>query len=187
MKADEIDILAAEYVLGSMDSDARALMRDRLATDGALQAAVQAWERRLSILSAEEVPIAPPSGLWEKLSDALDAVEAEAATDRFSVTVHRNEGQWQEIVEGVHKKQLFADADEGYQAFLLRLDPGAVVPAHSHSKTEECLMLEGEISIGDLKLSAGDYHIVSAGLDHPDIRSASGGLVYVRAALPAAA
>ena len=187
MKADEVDLLAAEYVLGSMDPAARALMRDRLASDPTLRRAVQDWEGRLSALSAEEAPIAPPASLWDRIDEALDVDEDRADADRFSITVRRDEGQWQEIFEGVHKKRLFKDSDEGYEAFLLKLEPGAVVPSHPHSRTEECVMLEGDVTIGDLRLSAGDYHVVSAGTDHPDIWSEAGGVLYVRAALPEAA
>ncbi len=41
-------------------------------------------------------------------------------------------------------------------------------------------MLEGEFMLGDLRLSAGDYHVAHPGSDHPDAWTEIGVLVYIR-------
>lgn len=187
MKRDEIEIESAEYVLGTLDVEARARLRGRFAGEPDLRHAVRAWEERLSVLNADEAPLDPPAGLWDRIAPALDSAQDDAPGSGFSVTIRASEGQWEVVGEGVLKKRLFVDREEGFEAFLLRLEAGACVPAHPHSMREECIMLEGEISIGDLHLSAGDYHVVPAGTDHPDVHSKTGGLLYVRGELRAAA
>jgi anti-sigma factor ChrR (cupin superfamily) len=66
----------------------------------------------------------------------------------------------------------------------MRMHPGSVLPAHSHSRDEESLLLEGEAWVdGDTCLRAGDYQHVAAGLMHADMRSPGGCLVFVRSEL----
>jgi len=51
---DDIDGLAAEYVLGSLDPAERRQVDARRQTDASLAAAVAAWERRLAPLSERD-------------------------------------------------------------------------------------------------------------------------------------
>ena len=183
MKQDDMEAQAAEYVLGTLDAEARERFRERLTDEPSLRRTVEAWEERLSALSVGETSIEPPTELWDKISSTLDA----SPPIDFAVTIRASEGQWEVVADGVRKKHLFVDHEEGYESFLLKLAPGACIPAHPHSMTEECLMLEGEVSIGDLRLSAGDYHVISAGTVHPELRTMTGGLLYVRGELRAAA
>ena len=183
MKRDDRDVLAAEYVLGTLDDEARERVARQMLQDPALQHAVDTWAARLADLDDGEARIEPPAGLWDKIDAALDS----AAPTPFSITLRAAEGQWDEIVDGIHKKILFVDRDAGTVSFLLRFAPGAVLPSHPHSRTEECVMLEGDATVGDLRLVAGDYHAVSAGVPHPEIHSEAGALVYVRGELREAA
>jgi anti-sigma-K factor RskA len=64
---DDIEGLAAEYVLGSLDPAERRQVAERRKTDAALDDAVKAWEQRLGPL-AEQVPgIEPPPHLLESI------------------------------------------------------------------------------------------------------------------------
>ena len=64
---DDIDGTAAEYVLGTLNHDERTAVEGRLATDRPLQAAVEAWQRRLTPLADTLAPIAPPANLYNKI------------------------------------------------------------------------------------------------------------------------
>ena len=64
---DDIDALAAEYVLGTLNHDERTAVEARLATNRPLKAAVDAWQRRLTPLADTLAPIAPPSNLYNKI------------------------------------------------------------------------------------------------------------------------
>jgi anti-sigma-K factor RskA len=58
------EALAAEYVLGLMDEDARRDFEERLRDDPALLASVRTWEARFATMAEEEVdPVTPPPHL----------------------------------------------------------------------------------------------------------------------------
>jgi anti-sigma-K factor RskA len=69
MPADPDDLLAAEYVLGTLPGDARRAAAERIAVDGAFAARVAEWESRLSPLNAGYADGAVP--------DLLPRIEAE--------------------------------------------------------------------------------------------------------------
>lgn len=64
---DDIDGLAAEYVLGTLNREERLSVESRLGTERALQVAVDAWQRRLTPLADTLAPIAPPPNLYNKV------------------------------------------------------------------------------------------------------------------------
>jgi anti-sigma-K factor RskA len=64
---DDIDGLAAEYVLGSLDPTERADVAKRRKTVAALDESIEAWQRRLGPLSDREPGIAPPPGLYNRV------------------------------------------------------------------------------------------------------------------------
>ena len=57
---DDIDGLAGEYVLGSLDAAERRQVDVRLQTDASLAAAIAAWERDLAPLSDQGQGVTPP-------------------------------------------------------------------------------------------------------------------------------
>lgn len=61
---DDIDGLAAEYALGSLDLDERNRVDNRRRADARLDAAIAAWERRLAPLMLRVPSVEPPSGLF---------------------------------------------------------------------------------------------------------------------------
>ncbi|WP_442113850.1 anti-sigma factor [Pseudomonas sp. NUPR-001] len=72
--AEDLDDLAAEYVLGTLSGDQRAALRERLEKEPALRAAVDAWEARLLALTAQAQPIEPSSRLWGRIERSLEAL-----------------------------------------------------------------------------------------------------------------
>lgn len=70
--SEERDLLAAEYVLGTLEpAEARELVAARAKTDPALAHAIAAWEERLMPLSLSVAPVAPPASLWRRLSASI--------------------------------------------------------------------------------------------------------------------
>jgi anti-sigma-K factor RskA len=67
------DLLAAEYVLGTLDARASAGVETQLATDSALAEAVAAWTNRLAPLTRLAPPEAPPPDLWDRIEARLPA------------------------------------------------------------------------------------------------------------------
>lgn len=71
---DELDLLAAEYVLGTLDYRERAAFADRLRTEDAARRSVARWERRLDGLYDAVPPLDPPSEVWTRVERSLGAV-----------------------------------------------------------------------------------------------------------------
>ena len=171
------EALAAEYVLGTLEPNARESFAQALEQEPELQKLVSAWEGRLASLEDGITPVEPPAGLWDNIGSALEA----AIPEDENVTIREAEGLWQPIAEGAEKKVLFFDPSAKTQSFLLRLAPGTRLPAHHHTRVEECLMIEGDFSIGDLNLNPGDYHVAAPGTEHAEVYSKTGALLYIRA------
>ena len=175
------DLLAGEYVLGTLDSEARARFSAQLEHDESLQAAVEAWQRRLAGLGSGTAPVDPPPGLWDRIEAVLDEPAPEVSPSAGELlTVRGEEGDWLPLTAGIEKKQLHADREAGVECYLLRLAPGARLPGHDHKMVEECVMLEGEMWIGDLKLVAGDFHLAPPDSVHPEIHSVTGATAFIR-------
>ena len=52
------------------------------------------------------------------------------------------------------------------------------MPAHDHGFPEECLVLQGEITIGDITVCAGDYHFAAKGARHGTLTTRTGALLF---------
>ena len=57
------DLIAAEYVLGVLDADARRRVETRLEEDRSFARLVEAWQFRLSPLDEDYEPLAPPQAV----------------------------------------------------------------------------------------------------------------------------
>lgn len=64
---DNIDALAGEYVLGTMSGEERAHVEVLRQREPELEAAIQAWERRLGPMSSYVVGVTPPTEVKAKL------------------------------------------------------------------------------------------------------------------------
>lgn len=70
---DDIDALAGEYVLGTLDAAERAMVAARRQREPALDAAIRDWERRLAPLDQQTTPVAPPDGLLDGIMGRIGA------------------------------------------------------------------------------------------------------------------
>lgn len=129
-------------------------------------------------------PMDPPRDRAERLRRRLLRRAATMPQDHaVMATVRAGEGHWQTLAPGVTRKTLYEDGTS--HSFLVRLEAGAVLPSHPHEVDEECLVLEGEIHLGDLHFRAGDHHVARAGSMHGRVTSPGGGMMYIRSAGPA--
>jgi len=62
------DLLAAEYVLGTLEGEEAAEAARLLSTDAAFTDSVREWEERLTPLSAAASPAPLPPGLWDRIA-----------------------------------------------------------------------------------------------------------------------
>jgi anti-sigma-K factor RskA len=89
----DIDMLAAEYVLGTLPADERAAVALRARHDAPLAAAITAWETRLAPLSETIAPQPAPGHLWAKILDRIAAPPQDAAVTSL-VGMERRLRRW---------------------------------------------------------------------------------------------
>lgn len=69
----DIDALAAEYVLGTLDAAERAAVAARRQREPGLNSAISDWEHRLAPLAQAAPPIEPPADLFAKIKWRVSA------------------------------------------------------------------------------------------------------------------
>ncbi len=185
MTAEETDLIAAEYALGTLAGRERDRVAQALEGDGALRRRVEAWEHMLARLDPGAVTEAPSAGLWARVDSAVDRRIGERVT-RNTILRSDDDTRWLPVADGIEKKVLYLDRAAGMESYLLRLAPGVSIAGHGHTAVEECLVLSGAVSVGDVRLTAGDYHLAIPGPVHGDVTTQAGALLYIRGAAKAA-
>jgi anti-sigma-K factor RskA len=82
---DDIDMLAAEYALGTLDLAERRSVAARRLREPALDRAISDWERRLSPLNVSIAEVEPPGEVWREIETVLE-MEAPVALLRRRVS-----------------------------------------------------------------------------------------------------
>ena len=62
----------------------------------------------------------------------------------------------------------------GLEMQIVRLEPGARIPPHTHECPEFIYVLEGELMLGDERLGPGSASIASVGSVHSEVHSETG-------------
>ena len=110
-------------------------------------------------------------------------LERVADEDDTHLTIASDQGVWQPFGDGVTIKVL--NEKDGILSYLLRLAPGASLPAHRHPQDEECIVLEGRLSVGTrIEVGPGGYHLAHAGALHARISTRTGATIFLRGAVP---
>ena len=68
---DELDLLAAEYVLGVLTAEERATVERRLVSDADLAARVAAWQERFVPLAEDLAPLTPHPQVWQRIRRSI--------------------------------------------------------------------------------------------------------------------
>ena len=140
------------------------------------------WAARLAMALQ---PVQPtPERAAEMRTRILKQAHASTLPDPH-LTVRPDERLWHNVAPGIDMKFLRRATDTA--SYLLRLAPGVSVPAHDHSTDEECLVLEGDVWLGNTHAFAGDYHLGRQGIPHGVIHTESGCLLFLSGPKPEAA
>ncbi|MBI3302018.1 MAG: cupin domain-containing protein, partial [Deltaproteobacteria bacterium] len=75
-------------------------------------------------------------------------------------------------------KALFVDQQRGYNTFLVRMAPGAMLRPHRHADVEESYLLEGDLLVSGVEMKAGDYCRAEPGSLHAGVTT-RGGCVFI--------
>jgi hypothetical protein len=90
---DDINGLAGEYVLGSLDAAERRQVDARRQTDASLAAAILAWERRLAPLSDRGQGVTPPADLIDRILSRISGQAAPLTRSAKIVPFRRASGR----------------------------------------------------------------------------------------------
>lgn len=94
MADDDIEALAGEYVLGTLDADERRAAEARLRADATFRTAVADWERRLQPLADTADAMSPSAAVFGRIMAAIDAAPQAAATGGNVVELRRSVRRW---------------------------------------------------------------------------------------------
>lgn len=90
------------------------------------------------------------------------------------------QGLWQDApFPGVKFQVLHYDKKADLLTQLVRLAPGSKFPPHRHGAAEQCLVLEGIVSIGTLSLRPGDFNLSAADTVHSEMTTEEGCLLLL--------
>lgn len=141
-----------------------------------VRAAEGSWFQSLPGVAMKMLRAALAAWLRRRLLDAVRTTPSAQPDEHL--TVRAAEGSWFEILPGIAVKML--RLDDTSCSYLLRLAPRACLPAHPHALDEECVVLSGDVWLGDVHASAGDFHLARGGTLHGELRTEGGCLLYLR-------
>jgi ChrR Cupin-like domain len=135
----------------------------------------EAWERFAGAVALliDAAPVAPPPQLKTALLAQLDPPAGHTLSPSdpaaFAPTPY----------PGISIRVLNVDLVEKRFTSLMRFAPGARLPAHPHATAEECMLMEGTLYMGGVRMTAGTYLRVDAGVDHVDQWTDTGALAFI--------
>jgi len=111
-ETDSPDMLAAEYVLGTLANDERTRADALRASDPRFERLVRYWEHRLGQLHAMVQPVEPPPDIWARVQARVAAAEPgsvmlppdperTAQAEGNVIRLHRRLGRWRRTAAGL--------------------------------------------------------------------------------------
>lgn len=89
--------LAGEYVLGTLQGEAREAFKQQLSNDVRLQEEVDAWEQRFAPLLLGVEPVSPPDSVWEGVESRLSQQQQPAETVSITTTIWDSLSFWRNL------------------------------------------------------------------------------------------
>jgi len=175
----EIREQAVEYAAGLLDAAGRDAFETLLAAGDPVATAEE--ESAMSTVEAVvgEAPVyRPRPHVKSRLMAAVTENKPKGFQEAWEgVTVLRQgDGKWRKTgYPGVTFQILHLDKETRMSTSILKLEAGAVYPAHHHTAVEQCLVLSGDVRFGDkLQIHAGDFEKAETGTDHESLTSDTG-------------
>jgi len=143
---------------------------------------LETFERTVRDLAFASQEIEPPSTVRGRLiarTAQFDRVSKRQSIDADQfVSILSTEGEWLDIDEGVRLKKMYVDRLTGIATSLVRMLPGASLPAHQHLGVEQFFVIEGDCNVAGQTLGAGDYHRAKEGSTH-ETTFTTGGTLFL--------
>ena len=109
---------------------------------------------------------------------------AAATAPSGTKTLRTSEGVWETMGPGIQFKVLHIEPATHTRSLLIRMQPGSRVPVHAHTQEEHCLVIDGEVTIGEHVFRSGDWHVAMPGTTHSNFSTKTGCLIFIRAEIP---
>jgi anti-sigma factor ChrR (cupin superfamily) len=174
---EDCSLEAALYVLGVLTAEKAGAFELRLRS-GCSFCSAQASQYALVAehLSMCVTPVEPRPELRQRLLDRIQPRDQAPAPSEHMTIVRGKDTPWVKMpFPGVEMRFLIGDT-----TVIVRMQPGAVFPAHDHPHAEQCYVLEGSITDSDgVTLHAGDFVKMSGGIKHDPLRSETGCTLFV--------
>ena len=177
---------AALYALGALDPDEARQFEGHAASCEECAKELRCFESVAAALAVAPGEAEPPASVRTRLLTHVSEENGRKTADGPNLlgaaagylVVRKEEGKWRPTGDdGISYKLLYADRERGTYTTLVRMEPGARIPAHRHVGVEQCLVLEGDLRAGDQKMSAGDFNCSLAGSVHGEIVTDTGALL----------
>jgi len=172
---DEVRELASLFAAGALPPHEEAEFEEHVKGCGVCAAEARAFREAAGWLPFASEGVAAPPHLREKLLTRIRQSEPPPGIQ----IVRAGEGAWHTLVPGVTAKRLYRESPSGNVALLVRMEPGAKYPPHTHAGVEHSYVLEGELHFGDLVLYPGDYQCALPSTGHRDSHTVNGCMVLI--------
>jgi len=94
IERDDLDMLAAEFVLGTLPVEDRQRVQRLRTTHPELDAQILQWESRLSALNDEIEPVDPAPGLFARIERSIDQLEQASSQHNEVVRLRQQVSRW---------------------------------------------------------------------------------------------
>ncbi len=164
------------YVIEDLSMRDWRIVNEHLATScKSCQERLQRLHAVTEALAFSVKPMEPSVETKAKLMDMTGS----SRQRRADCLVKADEGEWERMLDGVYFKKLFLDKQRGLATSLYRLGPGAIIPTHSHTNIEECLVLEGSFRSSQQVYTAGDYMCMPPKTMHESFITPNGAVMLI--------
>ena len=145
--------------------------------DQAHRAALIEMTEVVASLALAASPVTPPPELKRRVLERIDHHPHPGLYSKRA----QEQGPWKPSrTPGVSYKKLYFDKDSGLVTMLVKMEPGARLDAHVHKRTEQCLILEGELRYSEDKIyRAGDFTWAEAGSMDPALYTVEGNVLLI--------
>jgi putative transcriptional regulator len=188
---EELD-LAALYALGALPEDERVRIEASQAGRETFWSEVRTLESAAHRLAGLLPHTGSRGDLWRRVQERIRAGACARVPSQVwrawpadrAQSMHLTRaaaGEFERTdLPGIEVRRLHVDEASDRISMLVRMAPGAAYPAHRHGGPEECLVLSGDLSVGDaIQLGPGDYQRMDCGSVHEVQSTQAGCLLFV--------
>ena len=152
---DDMDMLAAEYVLGTLDTAERTAVAARRRREPALESAIVVWEARLSPLDGETAGVEPPGDLLARIEARIEAAgrrQVETTGAARIVALERRVGLWKRTAAVASALAASLALVIGLRETLLPTEPQSFVAVFQKDDQQPAFLLSIDLKTRELTI-----------------------------------